>query len=222
MPYVEPGEKVRRILFEAIMAIGMEKFLQEVRASREEVEDWLKGKGWVPLRTLLIACTIGRGRKEALERLEEVMEDLRTVSEPISKVQLEGPKPSKEASMEKSRNTSGKDLGRGRLLTERRAETRARAGTEIKTETGTGTEPKMDTEAGVDAEALRKRREMGRTFSILILKSTILVLSMFFASLAGYIIFSPFGTLYAGLGLLLPIVLGIIICLLWSLKARPS
>ncbi|MEM3692766.1 MAG: hypothetical protein QXI39_01930 [Candidatus Bathyarchaeia archaeon] len=219
MPYVEPREKVRRILLEAMMTIGMEKFLQEVRASREEVEDWLKGKGWIPLRALLIACTISGGRTGGIERLDEVMEDLRIVSEPIGEPQLEGPKPSYEASIEESR----KDLGEGMVMAKGKAGTKARPVAGMKKETGTGIEPKVDSGTGVvDAEALRKRREMGRTFSILILKSTILVVSMFFASLAGYILCSPFGTLYAGLGLLLPIIIGIIVCLLWSLKAKPS
>lgn len=192
MPYVEPKEKVRKILFEAINSVGMEKFLKEVGASREEAEEWLKGRGWVPVTTLLIACTISGGRSGALERLNEVMEELRVVNEPIVRASPERTKASRELPVEAPK--AGMEKGRAR------------------------TEANIETEA----EVLRRRSEMSRTFSMLLLKSTILVLSMFLASLGGYILGSSFGTLYAGLGLLIPIIVGIVICLLWSLKAKAS
>lgn len=186
MPYVESHEKVRRTLLEAIEAIGMERFLAEAGASREDVEGWLRGEGWVPLRVLLVACSLRGGRSGALERLNEVMEGLEVVAEPIGESPLRRPKPSIEASSE----ALGKAGGKG--------------------------------EGDTGAEALRRRSEMSRTFSRLLFRSTVLVLSMFLASLAGYILGSPLGTLYAGLGLLIPILAGIFICLLWSLRAKPS
>lgn len=184
MPYVKSAEKVRRAIFFAIEEVGMEDFLKQVDATREEVENWLVGDGWIPLKVVTAACKLGKGRLGALSRMSELIEGLDVIDDTtydmLSKRAFEGP--SVEAPVS--------------------APTQKKRAIELK------------------AEQFKRQSEMSRTFSWLLLKSTLLIIGMLVGSFVGYIIGSRFGILYAGLGMFVPIIVGIILTLLWSLRVE--
>jgi hypothetical protein len=185
MHYVESAEKVRRVILAAIEEAGMEGFLKEVNVAREEVEKWLLGEGWVPLRVVTAACTLGRGRLGALAKVSEVLDGLDVIDElTYEMLSMRGTQKVQPTPASIVSATTQKERA-----AERKAE-----------------------------EA--KRLERSHTFSWVIIRSTVLVIGMLISSFAGYIVGSHFGIIYAGLGMFVPILVGILLALLWSLRTE--
>jgi len=180
--YVESADNIRRVILAAIEEVGMDDFLKKANATREEVEKWLLGEGWVPLRVVTAACTLGRGRLGTLAMVSEVIEGLDVIDEPTYEIlSMRSPK---------------------------------------KNETPMASAPTPKERAAERKAEEAKRLERGRTFSWIFIRSTALVMGMLISSFAGYIVGSHFGIIYAGLGMFVPIIIGILLALLWSLRTE--
>jgi len=106
-----------------------------------------------------------------------------------------------------------------RTLEKQRAPAPKPAATSASKPAQTPVEPLMK---GEEVEA--RRLERTRAFSQLLFRSTVITFLMLVGSLSGYFIGERFGTLYAGLGLILPIIAGLALAVFWSFrgKAQPS
>lgn len=84
--FVEPTPRVIEALKTAIKTIGLEKFLLEVKASKNDVEKWITGEEWVPLSAIIIACRINRSYGRSFNTLSKVIQDsVIVVEKPILK-----------------------------------------------------------------------------------------------------------------------------------------
>lgn len=77
--FVEPTPKVIEALKTAIRTIGLERFLLETNASKNEVEKWLAGEKWIPLNIVSIACRINRSHGKPFNTLSNVIQGSVTV-----------------------------------------------------------------------------------------------------------------------------------------------
>ena len=186
MPFVEPGERVKRALKDAVTSVGWDAFTAEAKVDREEVEGWLQGKGLVPLSVITLACRINRGTRRDLTVLTEVTEGLEIIFEPRP--------------LEKQRAPALMPMP---------------AATPASKPAQTPAEP---LKKGEEVEA--RRLERARAFSKLLFRSTVITFLMLVGSLSGYFIGERFGTLYAGLGLILPIIAGFALAVFWSLRGK--
>lgn len=62
---IAPTSKVVETLRSAVLAVGLDEFLERAGVSGDVLERWLNGKEWVPVSVVREACEINRKHPEA-------------------------------------------------------------------------------------------------------------------------------------------------------------
>lgn len=161
--YVEPTEKVVKALKTALETLGKEEYLKRIGVKEEELNKWINGEEWVPLRTLYETCRINLKHNKPYNTLYEVIEKATIISKG---------KMGREVKMEKENVKMKEDK----------------------------------------SEVIDKRieEEGRRIFRFLISRSIMLISLMIPLALIGYMIGAKISEFYAGIGMVIGIVIWLI------------
>lgn len=78
--FVEPTEKVLKALKTAMETIGKEGLIKEINVSEIELNRWLNGEEWIPLKTLYEICKINSKYNKPYNTLSNVIEAATVIS----------------------------------------------------------------------------------------------------------------------------------------------
>ncbi|MEM3615093.1 MAG: hypothetical protein QXX09_00395 [Candidatus Methanomethylicia archaeon] len=160
--FVEPTEKVLKALKTAMETLGKEELIKEINVSEMELNRWLNGEEWIPLKTLYEICKINSKYNKPYNTLSNVIEKATVIS-------------------------------RGR-----KEEKTIEEKVEIEEERKEDFEKKLN-------------EERGRIFRFMIIRSTMLLSLMIPLIILGYIIGKGISEFYAGIGMVLGIVIWLLI-----------
>ncbi|MEM0212492.1 MAG: hypothetical protein QXO82_04180 [Candidatus Methanomethylicia archaeon] len=78
--YIEPTEKVLKALKTAIETLGRDEYLKRLKIKEEELEKWINGEEWIPMKILYETCRINLRHNKPYNTLSEVIEKATVIS----------------------------------------------------------------------------------------------------------------------------------------------
>lgn len=78
--YIEPTEKVLKALKTAMETLGRDEYIKRLKIKEEELEKWINGEEWIPMKVLYETCKINLKHNKPYNTLSEVIDKATVIS----------------------------------------------------------------------------------------------------------------------------------------------